>query len=112
MATPLVNIAIGTQSDYMEQTCVFSTNILKYSIPLTEQLVRENTKYVVKWNFNLNGNTLQVPANCILEFDGGSISNGTIVWNSTKVVNLYNYPAFNNIQEQGRKQTLKVEYNI
>lgn len=41
-----------------------------------------NSKYVIKWNFDLNNNTITIPENCILEFDGGSLNNGTIILNN------------------------------
>jgi len=39
----------------------------------------ENYKYIIKWDFDLGGQTIKVPKNCILEFDGGSLKNGTII---------------------------------
>lgn len=43
-----------------------------------EQLVKGNTIYIIQYDFDLNGESVTIPANCILEFDGGSLSNGTI----------------------------------
>lgn len=93
-------MAEGTQSS------VFSTTILKYDIPLSEQIVSSNTKYVIKWNFDLETETINVPENCIFEFDGGKISNGSIVWNNTKVLNIYDYTILENVEESGIRTTL------
>lgn len=48
----------------------------------------ERTKYVIKWNFDLDGKTITVPENCALEFDGGSLKNGTIIGQDTFVNNV------------------------
>lgn len=48
----------------------------------------ENYKYVIKWDFDLNGETITVPENCILEFDGGSLKNGTIIGQDTVFINV------------------------
>ena len=49
-----------------------------------------NTIYIIQYDYDLNGATINVPANCVLFFEGGSISNGEIhsdnvvISNSTK----------------------------
>ena len=48
----------------------------------------ERTKYVIKWDFDLDGKTITVPENCVLEFDGGSLRNGTIIGQDTFVNNV------------------------
>ena len=58
--------------------------ILKEGQSLSKQLNEKNTIYVVKYDFNIGSKEkLMMPANCILEFEGGSFSNGTIVGNNT-----------------------------
>ena len=48
----------------------------------------DNTKYVIKWDYDLNGQTITVPKNCILEFDGGTLKNGTIIGQDTVINNI------------------------
>lgn len=48
-----------------------------------EQLTQGNTIYKILYDFDLNGEEVTVPSNCILQFEGGSLSNGTIVGNDT-----------------------------
>lgn len=70
---------------------LYKTTILKETAKLSDQLISDNTKYVVKWNFILDDNII-MPENCILEFDGGSITcdkEFKITGNDTIV--LYNY---------------------
>ena len=46
---------------------------------------QENTIYKITTDLNLNTAILELPANCTLDFQGGSISNGTIIGNETKI---------------------------
>lgn len=45
-----------------------------------------NTVYEIRYDFDLNGKTIELPENCILDFRGGSITNGTLVLNNTLVL--------------------------
>jgi hypothetical protein len=49
------------------------------------QFTQPNTIYEIIYNFDLNGGTLNIPANSWLEFNGGSIKNGTINLNNTYI---------------------------
>lgn len=42
-----------------------------------------NTIYEIRYDFDLNGNTISIPDNCELKFEGGSLKNGTLVGNGT-----------------------------
>ena len=42
-----------------------------------------NTIYKIQYDYDLNGQTITVPVGCVLKFDGGSLSNGTINFGST-----------------------------
>lgn len=44
-----------------------------------------NKIYKIRFNIDLGGTTLTMPANCTLDFQGGSFSNGTIIGSSTKL---------------------------
>ena len=62
---------------------------------LTQEMINKaNTIYIIQYDYDLNGNTIYIPNNCILWFFGGSISNGTLVFNNTLV-----YPNFFNIDK-------------
>lgn len=51
---------------------------------LTQQMInQENTRYILQYDYDLNGQTITIPNNCIIEFEGGSISNGTLQLNNT-----------------------------
>lgn len=51
---------------------------------LTPDMINKpNTIYEIKYDFDLDGKTLEVPENCTLKFEGGSLKNGKIVGNNT-----------------------------
>lgn len=58
--------------------------ILRKNKPLQEQLTEENTIYEVRYDFDLGGEEIIIPANCVLKFDGGSLRNGTVSGNNTQ----------------------------
>lgn len=45
-----------------------------------------NTIYVITYDYSLRGQTITVPENCVLLFEGGSLKNGTIVGNYTNII--------------------------
>lgn len=52
------------------------TRLINY---LTQTMVgKENVIYHIQYDYNLNGQTIIIPEGCVLLFEGGSISNGTI----------------------------------
>lgn len=44
-----------------------------------------NCIYKIIYNFDLNGETLTLPSNCTLDFQGGSFTNGTMVGANTRI---------------------------
>lgn len=44
-----------------------------------------NTIYEIRYDFDLNGETIEMQEGCILKFEGGSLKNGKIVGNSTVI---------------------------
>lgn len=79
-----VNIGIGNYSSIYTQKILQPKN----GTLLTQDMVLEpNTKYVIKYIFNLNGQTIQMPPNSIIEIDGGQLRNGTLVGDDTILLN-------------------------
>lgn len=58
--------------------CKIKKNILYQDI-----FTQDNTVYEIRYDFNLNGQTITIPENCALDFKGGSLYNGTIIGNKT-----------------------------
>lgn len=59
--------------------------ILKKNKSLIEQIIGANTIYEVRYAYDLGGETLTMPENCVLKFEGGIISNGIIEGSHTKI---------------------------
>ena len=53
--------------------------------PTSDLFSTANMIYKITKNIDLNGAEAEIGANCMLDFQGGSISNGTLVGNLTKV---------------------------
>lgn len=68
-------------------TVVLKPHIVDNKNILTENMLRNaNTKYVIRWDYDLAGETITMQPGCIIEFDGGSIKNGTLVGNNTVLI--------------------------
>ena len=94
-----VNVQVGGPAN---PASVYKTVVLKGNQSFASQVTKTKTKYVVKYNFNLNNATVTIPANCLIEFDGGSISDGTLIGNNTILI--YNQALnaiFSNVDRQG-----------
>lgn len=63
---------------------VITPNLVKSSQSLFN---KANQIYKITKDIDLGGETLTIPANCTLDFQGGSFSNGTIQGNNTKIEN-------------------------
>ena len=88
------------------KTIILKKNLVNGVNTLTQEMISAtNTKYIIKYDYVL-GENVTVPTGCILEFDGGSITNSTgnsytLTGTATKVVNLYNYTIFSNLTPTG-----------
>lgn len=60
---------------------------VKKNILTQEDFDQENCIYEIRYDFNLNGQAIIIPNNCILQFTGGSLNNGHIVGNNTLLTN-------------------------
>lgn len=63
--------------------------ILRKNKSFTEQVTKENTIYEIRYEFDLNDTTINIPNTSILYFNGGKIKGGTIIFNNT---DLKGYP--------------------
>ena len=60
------------------------TRLINY---LTQTMVgKENVIYHIQYDYNLNGQTIIIPEGCVLLFEGGSVSNGTLNFINTSLV--------------------------
>lgn len=59
--------------------------ILRKDATFASQVTAANTIYEIRYDFDLNGGSVTIPAGCTLRFNGGAISNGTIVYDNTEI---------------------------
>ncbi len=52
-------------------------------------LAKENTIYIIQYDYNLNKQIISIPEGSVLLFEGGSIDNGTINCNGTTIVDKF-----------------------
>lgn len=57
--------------------------ILRKNKSFAEQVTLQNTIYEIRYDFDLNGKEINIPENCVLKFEGGSLSNGNLTFNKT-----------------------------
>ena len=62
---------------------------------------KENTIYIIQYDYNLNKQTITIPSGCVLLFEGGSISNGNLKGNNTSIKANGNIRIFSNITIEG-----------
>lgn len=63
---------------------ILRKNIQDNKNVLTQEMINEtNTVYEIRYDFDLNGATINIPEGCTLKFEGGSFNNGNIVGNET-----------------------------
>ncbi len=74
--------------------------ILRQNKSFKEQVTKANTIYEIRYDFNLGGEEVEIPENCVLKFEGGSLRNGGIKGSSTKI-DASVYAIFNNVYLTG-----------
>lgn len=57
--------------------------VLQSNATFASQVTEQNTIYEIRYVFDLNNQSVTIPANSVLRFEGGIIKNGTIVGNKT-----------------------------
>ena len=58
-----------------------------YKNILTQDMInKSNTIYEIRYDFDLNGEEITIPEGCVLDFQGGKITNGTINLQATQII--------------------------
>lgn len=60
-------------------------NVTKKNILVQGMIDKENTIYIIQYDYDLNGQEIEIPENCVLQFEGGSFSNGILIGNNTNI---------------------------
>lgn len=84
---------------YNDDTSSMGYIILNKNKTFTEQITEENTIYEIRYNFDLNEETIIIPNNCVLKFEGGCIKNSSnLVFVNTLLIGT---PKFSNCTVSG-----------
>ena len=65
--------------------------ILRKDKSFSEQVTLPNTIYEIRYDFNLNGESVDVPSNSTLRFNGGTIVNGLLILEDTLIESPFVY---------------------
>lgn len=57
--------------------------ILRKNKLFSEQLTQTNTIYEIRYDFDLDGDSITIPSDSTLKFEGGSIKNGNVLFDNT-----------------------------
>lgn len=60
--------------------------VLRKNKTFAEQVTKGNTIYEIRYDYDLDGGEVTIPANCVLKFNGGSISNGIFSLTNTRLL--------------------------
>lgn len=63
--------------------------ILRQNKTFKEQVTQPNTIYEIRYDFDLREETVEIPSNCVLKFEGGDILNGYVYGNGLKRIKSY-----------------------
>lgn len=74
--------------------------VLRKNKSFAEQLTQENTIYEIRYDFDLGGASVTIPSNCVLKFNGGKITDGTIALNDARI-----FPDFNSLVDNNSSLT-------
>lgn len=81
---------------------ILRKNWLGVNNVLTQDMINEeNTIYIIRYDFDLNGKEIIIPEGCVLQFKGGSLSNGILNGNNTNIIAPKNL-IFNSITIKGK----------
>lgn len=60
---------------------------VKKNVLYQDMFTQSNTIYEIRYDFDLNGKEITIPEGCVLDFQGGSLSNGKILFQDTYLLN-------------------------
>lgn len=82
VSTPSSFSAVGTGASCSAED---SSKIELRNLLTSVMINQSNTIYEIRYDFDLNGTTIEMPEECTLVFNGGELTNGDIISNNTKV---------------------------
>ena len=66
--------------------CLLPANVVGGRNILVQDMINTpDTRYIIKWDYDLQGKAIVIPKDCKLSFEGGSFYNGAVVINGTDI---------------------------
>lgn len=62
------------------------TENVRKNVLIKDMINKPNTVYEIRYDFDLNGETIEIPDNCTLRFIGGKLANGTLKGTYSNIV--------------------------
>ena len=75
----LLSVSLAAQSPF----------IIRSDVSIQKQLQKKEAVYLIRNEIDLKGETVSIPLNCTLRFDGGAMKNGTLIYNNTYIEGNY-----------------------
>lgn len=88
--------SLGMEHVYIRKNIVGGKNVLTQ-----DMISKPNTIYIIQYDYDLNDAKIVIPENSVLDFQGGSLNNGIIIGNGTKI-NATKYKIFSDIIRNGK----------
>ena len=80
---------------YLRKNIVDGMNVLTQ-----DMMSKSNTVYIIQYDYNLQGVEITVPKGCVIDFQGGSFSNGIVVGGNT-IIRADLYKVFDRVELNG-----------
>ena len=80
IATIIFSIFFATEALACKKTIT-----MQYDKTFAEQVVTPNVTYIIPYNYDLGGKEIVLPKGCTLKFNGGSIRNGVLIGDKTRI---------------------------
>lgn len=87
-------------------------NIVNGDNVLTQTMVnRQNTVYIIQYDYKIDTNGITIPANSVLLFDGGTLTSGAMTCNDTLIIDTFNRHPEENVTITGNYTYFNSEAN-
>ena len=88
---------------FLRKNIVDGNNVLTQGM-----LAKENTRYIIQYDYDLQGEDIIIPKGCVLDFQGGSLDNGNLDCNNCYIESNIN-SIFRDINLSGEVQNCVIE---
>ena len=86
--------------------------VLKKCKSFAKQVIKENTTYIIKYDFDLKGTTVTIPNGCVLQFEGGSVYGGILKGEKMQSDDIYTPEMFGAVKMRDDNDAIQSALNI